>query len=134
MNAVEILNAGKLKRTSCREGIINLMLASKIPLSESEISNRLAAHYDRTTFYRNFKILEEHKIIHKIVVDSQIVKYALDISVTHKNEHVHFYCQSCQKLQCLDPVSNQEVKLPEGYEETEKEILVKGTCPACKKY
>ena len=78
MKAVDILNHHNLKRTSCREGIIEVVMAAKQALSENEIRERLAGNYDRTTFYRSFKTLEEHKIIHKIVVDNQLVKYALD--------------------------------------------------------
>jgi len=132
MKAFEVLNNRNLKRTSCREGIIDLMLASDKALSENEIREKLFGNYDRTTFYRSFKTLEEHKIIHKIVVDNQTVKYALDNSVTLKNEHVHFYCNDCHTVKCLDSVAVQNVNLPEGYAEIETEVLVKGICANCK--
>jgi Fur family ferric uptake transcriptional regulator len=74
----EILNNHNLKRTSCREGIIEVIMTAKQALSENEIRERLVGIYDRTTFYRSFKTLEEHNIIHKIVLDNQLVKYALD--------------------------------------------------------
>ena len=78
MSPIDILNRHNLKRTSCREGIIEVIMTANEALSENEIRERLSGNYDRTTFYRSFKTLEEYKIIHKIVVDNQLVKYALD--------------------------------------------------------
>lgn len=132
MKAVEILNNHSLKRTSCREGIIEVVMTAREALSENEIRERLAGNYDRTTFYRSFKTLEEHKIIHKIVVDNQLVKYALDNAVTHKDEHAHFYCNDCNTVKCMDNVPIQKYQLPDGYSDFETEVLIKGTCANCK--
>jgi len=131
MRPVDILTRHNLKRTSCREGIIEVIMSAENPLSESEIRKRLNGHYDRSTFYRSFKALEENKIIHKIVVDNQLVKYALDNSITRKREHVHFYCYICHTVQCLESVPVQKTKLPDGYTEQEKEVLIKGICARC---
>jgi Fur family ferric uptake transcriptional regulator len=132
MKAAEVLYTRKLKRTSCREGIIEVMMNAGQALSENEIRERLPGNYDRTTFYRSFKTLEEHKIIHKIVIDNQLSKYTLDNSVTHKMEHAHFFCNDCHTVTCLDSVPVQDVQLPEGFTVAEKEILIKGTCADCK--
>ncbi len=132
MKAVDILNNHNLKRTSCREGIIEVVMISRQALSENEIREQLVGNYDRTTFYRSFKTLEEHKIIHKIVVDNQCVKYALDNTITHKGEHAHFYCNTCDSVQCMDKVPIQKYQLPDGYSDIETEVLIKGTCSNCK--
>ncbi|MDX8340247.1 transcriptional repressor [Draconibacterium sp. IB214405] len=132
MKSVEILNSHKLKRTSCREGIIDVVMEAGEALSENEIRERLAGNYDRTTFYRSFKTLVEHHIIHKIVIDNQLVKYALDDQVTHKYAHAHFYCNTCNTVKCLDNLPVQHYNLPDGYAEEETEVLIKGTCSVCK--
>lgn len=132
MKAVEILNKHKLKRTSCREGIIDIVIEANQALSENEIRERLAGNYDRTTFYRSFKTLVEHKIVHKIVVDNQLVKYALANELTHKDSHAHFYCNECQTVKCMDAIPVQKIQLPEGYSNDETEVLIKGTCAICK--
>lgn len=132
MNPKEILNSHSLKRTSCREGIIEVVMTAKQALSENEIRERLAGNYDRTTFYRSFKRLEEHNIIHKIVVDNQLVKYALHNTVTHKDEHAHFYCNECNTVQCMDNIPVKRYQLPEGFLEGETEVLIKGVCANCK--
>ncbi len=132
MIAVEILNNNNLKRTSCREGIIDVVMNAKQALSENEIRDRLVGNYDRTTFYRSFKTLEEHKIIHKIVVDNQLIKYAIDNTITHTDEHAHFYCNECNSVQCMENVPIQKYQLPDGYSDVETEVLIKGTCVNCK--
>lgn len=132
MKPVEILNTHKLKRTSCREGILEVVMTAGQALSENQIRERLAGNYDRTTFYRSFKTLEVHNIIHKIVVDNQLVKYALHNSITHKQEHAHFYCSDCDMVKCLDDIPVQKYQLPDGFSDKETEVIIKGTCPACK--
>ncbi len=132
MKAVDILNNHKLKRTSCREGIIDIVMKASQALSENEIRESLAGNYDRTTFYRSFKTLIEHKIIHKIVVDNQLVKYALNNEVTYKDTHAHFYCNECQTVKCMDNVPVKQYQLPDGYSDQETEVLIKGVCATCK--
>ena len=132
MKPQEVLQIHDLKRTACREGILSVMLNSGYALSENEIRGELSANFDRTTFYRSFKTLLEKQIIHKIVVDNQVVKYALDNSVTHRNKHAHFYCKKCDSVICLDTVPVQEPEIPPGFETSETEIIIKGLCSSCK--
>jgi len=130
MNSIEILHNHNLKRTSCREGIIEVVMTAKQALSENEIREKLTVNYDRTTFYRSFKTLEEYAIIHKIVVDNQLVKYALDNTITHKEEHVHFYCNECHSVECMD-IPVHKYQLPKGYSYGEIDVVIKGTCAKC---
>lgn len=132
MQAVEILNNHNLKRTSCREGILDIVMETNKALSENEIRERLAGNYDRTTFYRSFKTLVEYKILHKIVVDNHLVKYALDNKVSQKDNHAHFYCNECQTVKCMDAIPVKPYRLPDGYSDEETEVIIKGTCAVCK--
>lgn len=132
MKAAEILNHHNLKRTSCREGILEIVINAQEALSENDIREQLKGNYDRTTFYRSFKTLEEHKIIHKIVVDNQLVKYALNNKITKKEEHAHFFCNSCKTVKCMEDVPVSKYKLPDGYSDEETEVIIKGTCSVCK--
>ena len=132
MKAVEILKSRNLKRTSCREGIIDVVMNADQALSIEEIRERLSGNYDRTTFYRSFKTLEEYHIVHKIVVDSQLVKYAIDNTITHKIRHAHFYCCECHTVKCMDTVPVKQYQLPYGYMGEETEVIIKGKCQRCK--
>lgn len=132
MKALDILYNHNLKRTSCREGIIDIVKNAKQALSENEIRERLTGKYNRTTFYRSFKTLVEHKIIHKIIVDNQMVKYALSNFKILKNEHIHFFCNECNTVKCLNHIPVQKYQLPEGYVDAEIDVVIKGKCSNCK--
>jgi len=134
MRAAEILKSHNLKRTSCREGIIELIMHARQALSENDIRENLAGNYDRTTFYRSFKTLVESKIIHKIVIDSQVVKYALDTSIFQEEQHAHFFCNECHTVKCMETVLVKKYVLPDGYDDTETDVLIKGICSMCKNH
>ncbi|MFA8341424.1 MAG: Fur family transcriptional regulator [Rhodothermaceae bacterium] len=131
MLAIDILNKRRLKRTGCREGIIDIVISADRALSENEIKDRLTENYDRTTFYRSFKTLKKNKIIRKIVIDNQLVKYELDNSLTRKKEHAHFYCNSCKFVKCLDETEIPQPILPDGFTISEIGLIVKGECDKC---
>lgn len=131
MKPESVLFKHNLKRTSCREGIIEVIMSSKSALSENEIKERLHGNYDRTTFYRSFKTLEENHIIHKIVVDNQIIKYALDNEITEKKEHMHFFCTDCNNVICMDEMPMKIPKVPVGFTVKETEVVIKGICGNC---
>lgn len=132
MESHKILHDHNLKRTSCREGILEVIIEARKALSENEIRTRLKVHYDRTTFYRSFKTLQECNIIHKIVVDNQLVKYALDNSITTRKHHAHFYCEKCDSVICMDSVPVDIPKLPEGFTVNDTEMIIKGLCNECR--
>ena len=129
--AEELLHSHKLRRTTCRQGIIDILANASEALTENEIKLMLDNHHDRTTIYRSFKTLLENDLIHKIVLDNQLVKYALNPKSQTRNEHVHFYCKQCEKLVCIIPDSFQGITLPVGFEASETEVIVKGTCKKC---
>jgi len=132
MKPVEVLTSHNLKRTSCREGIIEVIMNASQALSENEIRERLHGNYDRSTFYRSFKTLEEHNVIHRILIDNQVIKYAIGRSGATRKEHAHFYCKECHAVRCLDPLSGKGPNLPEGYSGDETVIIVKGICSFCR--
>jgi len=132
LEPLKILHEHNLKRTSCREGILEVIIQAGHALSEQEIRSRLKGHYDRTTFYRSFKTLQECHIIHKIVIDNQLVKYALNNSITSRKHHAHFYCEKCDRVICMENVPVDTPELPEGYTINDAELIIKGLCRKCK--
>lgn len=126
-----LLHSHKLRRTSCRQGIIDILANASEALTENEIKSMLDMQHDRTTVYRSFRTLLENDLIHKIVLDNQLVKYALNPKSHARHEHVHFYCKYCEKLVCIEMDNFQELTLPAGFEASETEVIVKGTCKKC---
>jgi Fur family transcriptional regulator, ferric uptake regulator len=91
--------------------------------------------YDRITFYRTIQTLMEAGVIHRIVADNTTVRYALNHCTSqiheHNNDHVHFYCTKCGTVECLKGVVIQQYKLPDGYNEEECNVVIKGLCKQC---
>lgn len=134
MDAIEILQNHQLKKTSPRVAIIQALQTSLNPLSEAEVKDKMGALYDRITFYRSVLTLEEAGIIHRIVADNTLVKYALnhcEKGHQHKTDHVHFYCEKCNSLVCLNAIKTQFYQLPEGFTNTQCDVVIKGLCDKC---
>jgi Fur family transcriptional regulator, ferric uptake regulator len=127
----ELLHSHNLRTTSCRQGILDILGQSGEALSENEIKTQLDSHHDRTTFYRSLKTMLENHIIHKIVVDNQMVKYAINPKHAANSEHVHFYCKQCDKLVCIEDSPVSDIPLPTGFTASETEVIIKGTCQTC---
>lgn len=129
MQAIEILQQHRLKKTSPRLAILEALQSSDAPLAEAEISIKMGSHYDRTTFYRSMQTLQETGIIHKIVVDRLTVKYVL----RHLPNHAHFFCNNCKQVICLEEIHPGPYRLPSGFQTSEAEVIIKGLCNICSK-
>ena len=129
----ELLHSHNLRTTGCRQGILEILGKAGQALTENELKNLLENRHDRTTFYRSFKTLIENHIIHKIVIDNHLVKYALNPAHEAYREHVHFYCKACDKLVCIKDAPVSAFSLPAGFKAAETEVIIKGTCQSCDK-
>lgn len=133
MNPVEILQQHNIKKTSPRIAIIQALQKGGIPLSEAEIKVEMGDLYDRITFYRTVQTMAEVGILHRIVIDNTLVKYALNPcnkEHCHHTNHAHFFCRKCNELTCLDDIEI-EAQIPEGYIREEMELLIRGVCSHC---
>jgi len=130
-NTREILQKHNRVRTSCRQSIIGALLEAGTAVSEEEVKSKVEGSYDRTTFYRTFKTLIGNGIIHKIVVDNHLVKYALSEPEKEAREHIHFYCNDCGQVKCIEGEHFPPVALPEGYKQIQTDLIVKGLCDKC---
>lgn len=128
-SAKEILHQYNLKGTSARIAILNTIINSKIPLSESDIKKRMH-EVDRVTFYRSIKSLLETNIIQGIITEGKIIKYTFCNKKREKETAALFYCTKCQRMTDVE-INNQTPSIPEGYEEKSCHITIMGTCKAC---
>lgn len=127
-----LIQSRNLRRTSCRQGILDILAQAAAALTENEIKAKLDSTHDRTTFYRSFKTLIDNNLVHRIVVDNLLVKYALNPRSYNSGEHVHFYCNRCDSILCIENAHLTGISLPTGFEADETEVIIKGTCKSCK--
>ena len=129
-----ILRKHHLRNTPGRTAILQ-MFEGNIALSESDIENRIPIPCDRVTIYRSLKTFLEKGIIHKVLDNEGVSKYALCSSNCqegdHNHEHVHFKCGRCGETVCIENVSLPTLHLPQGFQVNETNILVQGTCDKC---
>ena len=134
MQLSNTLRSFKLKSTPCREEVLKLFMDNDHALSNAFIEKNIDTSYDRVTVYRTLKSFEDKGLIHKVLDDNSITKYALCQDCTtheHHHEHVHFKCQQCGQTTCIDSVEIPEVKLPNGYKVAERNLLIQGVCYQC---
>ena len=132
MNSDDILKAHNLKNTGCRKHIINELLNTNTALSENEIKAALPDLFDRVTFYRSLKTLEEKGIIHRIVLQDASIKYALNSEMLKKHDHAHFHCTDCDNVMCVESIFDNSINMPSGFSVKSTQVLLEGVCPNCK--
>lgn len=91
-------------------------------------------HMDRSSIFRALRLFTEHHMLHEINDGTGHQKYCVcrcDNS-RHLN-HIHFTCTACGKTYCLEDYSIPLVTLPSGFQISETEYIIKGTCPKCNK-
>ena len=130
-----ILKEYELRNTSCREEILDIFLQRNFALSHADIESTIHEDFDRVTVYRTLKTFLDKGIIHKVLDDEGVTKYALckeKCSHTeHHHEHVHFKCVECGLTNCLDNVQIPKIGLPAGYSLSETSLLMQGVCELC---
>lgn len=133
MNAEEILKTHNIKNTGCRKHILNELLSSGSALSENQIKDSLPDLFDRVTFYRSLKLLENQRIIHRIVLPDATIKYALnnDVRVGISGSHAHFHCTCCGIVFCMKDAVDTKFHLPHDFTMKSVQILIEGSCPDC---
>lgn len=133
MKAEEILKIHNLKNTGCRKCIIVALQDTNTALSENDIKTLMPDLFDRVTFYRSMKTLEDADIIHRIVLHDASVKYALNHTLIEKDNHPHFHCTKCDDVVCLESQVSVLQNIPSGFSIETSQILLEGICPTCKK-
>lgn len=131
-----ILNKHQLRSTNSRIQILTLFMTKEVALSEPDLEESLQGQCDRVTIYRNLNTYLDKGVIHRVLDDSGVMKYALckedcDSTDKHTHDHVHFRCSVCGETRCLHETNIPAISLPAGYQANESNMLISGTCPKC---
>lgn len=130
-----LLHHHQLRHTACREDTLSLFFKEEFALSHADLEKELSPTYDRVTLYRTLNAFQDAGILHKVLDDQGVSKYALCSAACeyghHNHEHVHFKCLRCGQTQCVDNVKVPDIQLPKGFEYEEANLLIQGVCPQC---
>lgn len=132
---VELLQKNKLRVTPSRVDILSAILSADQALSYQQISTATANKYDKVTLYRSFKTFVEKKLIHEVKSENGQTKYNGCFPSCshdhHPDSHVHFICNSCEKIVCLYDIHVPEVSIDQKFQVSEVVLNIKGTCEEC---
>lgn len=127
-----ILKTHKLSVTVVRVDVLDFFIRMNRALSFKDLEDEFKDS-DRVTLYRTLSSFTEHGVLHKIPDDSGFATYGLChdtcSSDDHKHDHMHFKCNECGKIECLE-LNIPTVEVP-GYKVTEANLILKGTCNNC---
>jgi Fur family transcriptional regulator, ferric uptake regulator len=131
----ELLRKNDLSITASRKQILELFAKHRGALSHGDIEKETGDRFDRVTIYRTLQTFVEKGIVHTIPTDDSSTRYALCQDGCsqghHHDNHVHFICEQCGKIQCLEDVRVPDVKLPVNFRPRLYQMVVKGFCSAC---
>lgn len=134
----DILQRHGLRFTQAREEILRIFQDRGGALSQREIEHTLVGTYDRVTVYRTLSSFQEKGLVHRVLDDSGVMKFALcpdgcDHSEGERqHDHVHFKCTQCDQVRCLEGVALPVMPhLPAGYVLEDTHVLLQGRCPDC---
>lgn len=135
LNTKEILQSNNLRHTASRAAILSIFSDRDEALSEPDIEDALTIPCDRVTIYRTLTTFLEKGIIHKVLDDKGVMKYAMCPEKCHQghhqHDHVHFKCSVCDQTFCVEGVSIPPFSLPAGFVMDEVNILMQGICEKC---
>lgn len=136
--AKRIKNSG-LRITDGRISILGFFEKNAgLGLSIHDLLSVFSEDLDKVTLYRTLHSFEEKGLIHKVIDETGLERYALCEDHCHEHEghnheHVHFKCVRCKTIECLEHTHQPTIVLPEGYVKNEANFLVLGECAKCSK-
>lgn len=118
MSIEELIKDTKLKLTSARRELLDILKKADSPLSYEDIKSNISM--DKATFYRNIAKFEEEGFLNAFESNDKKRYFELKLK-----PHAHFVCVSCNKVECIKDLN---IHL-DGYEINN--VIVNGKCKEC---
>jgi Fur family ferric uptake transcriptional regulator len=127
-----ILKNARLRCTSARLGVLDVLQQSDIALTQKQITDLLKDKYDKVTIYRTLEAFLNAEIVHKVFFQEREWHFELAERCGKEQCHPHFACQLCGKNFCLNGISYPIIRIPANFESLQQKVLIEGICPNCK--
>ena len=124
-----------IKPTSNRILVYKTLYDTSTPLSLTNLEAMMLT-MDKSSIFRVLSLFLQHDVVHAFEDGRGIINYELcneQGPCDHHDNHLHFYCEHCQRSFCLDSVQLPEFNLPEGFCAHAFSFVIKGVCPQCAK-
>ncbi|MDE6249041.1 MAG: transcriptional repressor [Paramuribaculum sp.] len=129
----EILEQKGVRLTPNRILVARCIEHSSHPVSMAEIEQEIES-LDKSSVFRVLMLFVEKDIVHVIDDGSGSLRYELchgEAGHTLEDMHLHFKCENCGRIFCLESEHIPHVNLPAGYTMFTANFVAKGLCPAC---
>lgn len=132
MNKLEFLKNHQLKATKQRLAVLEVLFDNSLPLTISQIREKLDFDMDLSTLYRTLDTFLEFNIISRTVpLEPSQTVYELK---RHTHRH-HLICIVCGSMQVISgcPIHEYEhqVETSTGFIIDRHQLEMYGTCPKC---
>jgi Fur family ferric uptake transcriptional regulator len=133
--ARDALKQAQLRCTASRIAVLQFVSRATTPQSHADVADALVPEgYDKSTLYRCLVEMADAKILSRLELGDHAWRFAYHGGNDHHAEdHPHFVCVDCGKVECLPDVKVQ-LQSKKGMKSPVPqvtEVTLKGHCGAC---
>ena len=127
----EIIRRTGARATPARIRVLHLLRAAPTALTHTEIELALGSvAIDRVTLYRVLDWLVESGLAHKNTDAKRVFCFSAAEAGEHK-AHIHFRCEHCGGVFCLEAAPPPAPALPSGFSLSRINFDLRGRCAVC---
>lgn len=129
------LESKGIRPTANRILVMKTLMGEQNPQSLSNLERKMVS-MDKSSIFRTLTLFLEHDVVHAFEDGRGVLCYELceeKGACDHHDEHIHFYCESCQRSFCMEDIHIPSFELPEGFYPHSISFVIKGECPDCRK-
>jgi Fur family ferric uptake transcriptional regulator len=128
--AAQIRGTGA-RATPARIRVLQILRSAPAALTHHDIERALGAlTLDRVTLYRVLDWLVEAGLAHKSTDARGVFRFSVAAAGEHQT-HMHFRCDFCGRVFCLDAPPPTPPHLPEGFSLSRMDLDLRGCCAGC---
>jgi len=129
--AAEHIRRTGARATPARIRVLRLLRAAPAALTHGEIEQALGAlAIDRVTLYRVLDWLAASGLVHKNTDAGRVFRFSAAAAGDHMT-HIHFRCEACGGVFCLDAAPPAAPPLPQGFSLSRLDFDLRGRCAHC---
>lgn len=128
--AAQIRDTGA-RATPARIRVLQLLRAAPAAMTHHNIEAALdGLSLDRVTLYRVLDWLVEAGLAHKSTDARGVFRFSVAAAGEHQT-HMHFRCEFCGRVFCLDAPPPTPPHLPDGFSLSRMDLDLRGCCATC---
>jgi Fur family ferric uptake transcriptional regulator len=132
--AKEILADHGLNRTRGKVRILQEISRSQIPISVTEIHEKMGESCDVSTIFRTVSQLRDKNVIHEVNLEEGFFRYEYAPRENHHHHHVR--CRNCgdiQNIEKCDLALFEKAIAKLGFKQMEHRLEFTGICSKCQR-